>query len=493
MLSAHHVSISGKHGDDYSKTAPFHPDAVFPEYPFSHLQKGGANPAYRAVREVLWRLGMDRDRFGTAQWNPLGSLVGPGATVVIKPNLVLDRHPRGGPIDALITHGSVVRAILDFVHVALKGSGRVIVGDSPLQTTDFAAAVKASGIDAVVDFYRGEGRDVELVDFRQVHAQRDERGHIASWKEVPGDPRGTVTFDLGDRSALAPLSPASPRFRVSNYKASDTAQYHGAHEHRYVMARSIFDADLVIDVPKMKTHCKVGVTLGLKNFVGTVSRKQCLAHHRAGGPEQGGDEFPHASRLKALSEQLERMIDGNAVPGIRHALKLAYRVNERLIRMLGIDDTRDGGWHGNDTAWRMTLDLARIVAYGRTDGTMADSPQRAMLTLVDGIVAGEGEGPLEAVAKPTGTVVAGLNVLATDLVTATLMGFDYRQIPLLNHALDAQTPWPLAHFSAAQVKATLDDRMMTLAELARSGQRMRFLPPKGWAGRMELSNGTATP
>ena len=74
MLSEHHASISGKHGEDYSKTPPFHPDAEYPEYPFAKSQRGDANPAYRAVREALAGLGLDREHFGAATWNPLGSI-----------------------------------------------------------------------------------------------------------------------------------------------------------------------------------------------------------------------------------------------------------------------------------------------------------------------------------------------------------------------------------------------------------------------------------
>ncbi|MFH0908154.1 MAG: DUF362 domain-containing protein [bacterium] len=486
MLSAHHVSISGKHGVDYPKAPPFHPHAVYPEYPFRNHRSPEPNPAYEGVRDALSGLGLDRERYGTASWNPLGSLIREGSTVLIKPNLVLHEHPRGGDIHALITHASVIRAVLDYVFIAMKGRGRIIIGDSPLQTTDFGGAIAASGLPGVLDFFARDAKfSLELVDFRQVIARRDERGHIAEWCEAPGDPAGTVTFDLGAGSLLHRLNQPDAAFRVSNYRAEDTAQYHGAHSHRYVIARSVFDADVVMSVPKLKTHCKVGVTLGLKNFVGTVSKKQCLAHHRAGGPERGGDEFPHDSLLKRISEDLERRIDGNPRGAEREALKLAYRANERMIKTLGLDSIRDGGWSGNDTAWRMTLDLARILAYGRRDGTMADSPQRTILTIIDGIIGGEGEGPLEAIAKPVGCVMAGLNPAATDIAVATFMGFDYRNIPLLHSAMELD-PWPLAHFRPTDIKASMDSRVLTLDELAHAAERMSFREPLGWRHHMEL-------
>lgn len=469
----------------------------------------------------------------------------PGQTVLIKPNLVLDAHPKGGDVRCLITQGEVVRQILERVADALKGRGRVIVGDSPLQITDFDEAARVSGIqDAIENCRRKTGLDIRLVDFRQVHAVRDKRGHIREWKEVPGDPAGIVTYDLGADSLLTPIEKDSGRFRVSNYRPEDTAQYHGLSRHRYAVAGSAIDADVIISVPKMKTHCKVGVTLSMKNFVGMVCRKQCLAHHRAGGAPQGGDEYPDGSRLKGVSVRMENAIDGNSHPVLREALKLAYRANERLIKRFGVNPIRDGGWHGNDTCWRMTLDLVRIALYGRRDGTMADMPQRKILTVVDGIIAGEGEGPLEATPVEADTLVFGDNPLLTDIFTATLMGFDYRKIPLLREGLRVGK-WAIGERSevggpkldqtseldlatsrqssrrgsgqssregemngeesgvacrvseertndtageqlAERTTATVNGQNMSLRELARNEMRMNFKPPMGWEGEMEL-------
>lgn len=408
----------------------------------------------------------------------------PGQAVLIKPNLVLHEHPRGGDVRCLIAQGDVVRQVLDAVGLAMGGNGRIIIGDSPLQTTDFAKALDVSGIgQAVSDFERDSGMKVDIIDFRQVHADRDERGHIRAWKDVPGDPAGTVTFDLDGDSMLCGIEQDSDKFRVSNYQAADTMQYHGRNTHRYVIARSVLDADVIISLPKMKTHCKVGVTLAMKNFVGTVSRKQCLAHHRDGGAPRGGDEYPDRGRLKAISVALENAIDGNPRPAL---LKLAYRVNERLIRTLGLNPIRDGGWYGNDTCWRMTLDLVRIAMYGRTDGTMADEPQRRILSVVDGLIAGENEGPLEATPVDARTIVFGGNPLLTDIFTATYMGFDYRNIPLLREALSSHR-WPIwAGQPLEIVRAKVNRAEMTLQELAASDERMRFQPPMGWRGRMEL-------
>ena len=46
---------------------------------------------YEAVRETYLRAGLDLERHGTPDWNPLGDLIAPGETVLLKPNLVKDR------------------------------------------------------------------------------------------------------------------------------------------------------------------------------------------------------------------------------------------------------------------------------------------------------------------------------------------------------------------------------------------------------------------
>lgn len=422
---------------------------------------------------------------------PEKSPIKPGQTVLIKPNLVLDRHPRGGDIRCLIAEGRVLGQILDAVHRDLEGRGRIIVGDSPLQTTCFEGAITATGIrDAIDRFVEETGMPVEIIDFRQVHAQRDESGHIMSWKEVPGDPAGYVEIDLDGDSLLVAHEQDSGKFRVSNYQAKDTLQYHGGGAHRYVIARTVLDADVIISLPKMKTHCKVGVTLSMKNFVGTVGRKQCLAHHRQGGSPGGGDEYPDSGRLKALSVWLENAIDGNPAGGLRQLYRLAYRINERIIKTMGLNPIRDGGWHGNDTCWRMTLDLVRIALYGRVDGTMADTPQRSVLTVVDGLIAGEGEGPLEATPVNANTLVYGENPLITDLFASAFMGFDYQRISLLREAV-AITRWPILpnEIVPSSLSGELNRRPISFQELISGDVGFKFDPPLGWRGEMEKGLG----
>ena len=68
--------------------------------------------------------------------------------------------------------------------------------------------------------------------------------------------------------------------------------------------------------------------------------------------------------------------------------------------------TRNGNWHGNDTIWRTCLDLNKIFYLGDRSGALG-APSRRVLNVYDGIVAGEGDGPMGPRARPLGLVAAG--------------------------------------------------------------------------------------
>lgn len=78
-------------------------------------------------------MNLDKDNCNIVKWNPFGEIIKPGDMVVLKPNMV--RYENGFSqysTDCLITRGSIVRAILDYVYIALKGKGKIIIADAPL-------------------------------------------------------------------------------------------------------------------------------------------------------------------------------------------------------------------------------------------------------------------------------------------------------------------------------------------------------------------------
>jgi hypothetical protein len=222
-----------------------------------------------------------------------------------------------------------------------------------------------------------------------------------------------------------------------------------------VVHRDVLESDVVISLSKLKTHEKVGITCGLKGFVGSVGHKDCLAHHRFGTPKHGGDEYPDGS---GLLEPLSRLHDWVNLRGADRPLQglaqILDRSLRRVVRRSGA--TVAGGWHGNDTAWRMTLDLARILHYASADGAMREGVQRRHLSLIDGIVAGERDGPLNPSPVSTGALVFGEDVALTDRVACRLMGFDPERIPLLREAFRLAR-WPISEAGEAPAECRIDD------------------------------------
>src|SRR5664279_1819625 len=77
----------------YASSPPFHPPTEITESLFAE-HSSEPNAAYLGVRECFRLAGLDIGNYGTEQWNPLGGLIRPSETVLLKPNLVKESHPR---------------------------------------------------------------------------------------------------------------------------------------------------------------------------------------------------------------------------------------------------------------------------------------------------------------------------------------------------------------------------------------------------------------
>src|SRR5688572_26996946 len=100
----------------------FSPDEKWPEYPFSHVSRI-KNDVYRAVRNCFANAGLDKENFNSDRWNPLGEYISSGQSVFLLCNFVEQQVAIGSKdlLFAKCTHGSVVRAVIDYVLIALKG------------------------------------------------------------------------------------------------------------------------------------------------------------------------------------------------------------------------------------------------------------------------------------------------------------------------------------------------------------------------------------
>lgn len=494
-MTEHEVAVSfGR--PEYCSSPPFHPSEVYPESPFSGVVGADDNPAYRGVRDLLRRLGMDAERFGTPAWNPLGTLVRPGDTVLLKPNFVVSRHGGGGDLFSAITHPSVLRAVADYVLVALQGRGRVLIADAPQMDCQWDELMRATGLPEVQAFYAGHAPlPLEVMDLRDFCVDDPDAMAVSSNRRpLPGDPLGSVIVDLGERSHFHRV-PGHDRFYGADFDRSETIRHHQGRVHEYSLSRTVLGADVVISIPKLKVHKKVGVTLNVKGLVGINTNKNFLVHYRVGTPSEGGDQLPDIRRPRDrwLVRLQRRLFDlllargSRAADALYRALQAAYRaVLKPLLHPSRDTLAFDGGnWHGNDTAWRMAVDLLKLFRFAGADGVLRDTPQRRALCIVDGIVGGDVDGPLAPDARPAGCLIGGINPLAVDLVATRLMGFDplrIRQFAILREP----GGWDFGVRTLDEIRVLADDP--EVRGLFRSSRPfLAFRPHPGWVGQLEAA------
>jgi uncharacterized protein (DUF362 family) len=485
MNRAHVVACRAQRAA-YPESAPFHPDTAYPELPFPETS-ASPNAAYEAVRRALHLAGLDQGAFGTARWNPLGEVIRPGETVVLKPNLVKEDHPRDPRGSAyVLTHGSVIRAVADYVVIALGGRGTICLADAPQTDSSWQKIVAVLQLDRLAEFYASRGVRFELVDLRQEEwTHRD--GVVLARRKLAGDPRGYVAFDLAKGSEFHGHR-GEGKYYGADYVTSEVNAHHAGARHEYLISGSAIAADVFINLPKLKTHKKAGITCSLKNLVGINGDKNWLPHHTLGAPGEGGDEVPSLTWRRRLERGGVRLMRKTAlaVPGV--GPRLFHRVKRAGTVAFGDTETvvRSGNWHGNDTTWRMCLDLNKVLLHGSADGTLRPpGARKRYLSLVDGIVAGEGRGPMNPDPVPAGVILFGTDPAAVDAVAATFMGFDVEKIPIVREAFHARG-WPVTDVRRADIEVVSDEPAWSRPLAAIDPDALfRFRPHFGWQGHIE--------
>jgi len=476
----------------YPDRVPFFPHEAYPELR-GRVQPGRAkNEVYETFRELLRLLGRLNGR-SVEDGNLFGHLIKPGQHVLVKPNLVRHVHLGGGDYLAVVTHASVVRCVLDYIALALQGQGKITVADAPVQGADFDAILSRTGLQEVCDdVAQTWGIPIRLLDLRLWAVELDSRHRAVRGSARNGDPAGYRWVDFGERSLLHEIAADAGRFRVTCYDPNTMTRHHNLETHEYIVAQSVLDADVVVNLPKLKTHRKVGLTAALKNLVGIVGHKDCLPHHRCGSLAEGGDEYLHPSWLKRLEGHLSDAMYATPSSPANCVRQAAAGIIACFGRWLHSDPYREGSWYGNDTLWRTVLDLNRLLLYADRDGQIKDTPQRRCITIVDAIIAGEGEGPMEPDPRPCGLLVGGANPVAVDAVLATLVGFDYRRIPLIARAFSLED-LPLVAFAPEHIRVLDSDSGFSGLRVGEPCRHYAFAPPSGWVGHVELAVQDASP
>ncbi len=479
----------GAEGLTYPACPPFDPPEFYPEFRRANLCFGQdpSNAVYPLVRSLLRRLRLDEENYGTDRWNPLGGFVGPGQRVLIKPNLVHHAHPKGpSALPWMVSHPSIIRALLDYALLAVGPKGSVVIGDTPVENCDFTALCRTIGLDELVATVRQRGVAVSLLDFR-TYMTTQHPDATTSRTELSGDPSGYTDIDLGRDSYLQELE--DERGPQNYYTLGDHSvdhfdpksrrpglpnNFHSSGRHLYRIPNTVLDSDCIINVAKLKTHKFAGVSLSLKNAIGICQGKEFLPHRRPGTPQEGGDSFatyPSARFVGTL--RLKRMIYrtlggtvGSRIARLNQRLRGARLPHEVRLEPLY------GDWYGNDTIWRTTLDLSLVLLHADRESFELSRRRRPVLSVIDGIIGMDHEAPMTGLPVCSNLVVGGLDSVAADTLGCFLMGLDPRKIPTIARAGAGRG----GHLGSPTLRREETDGPVAV-EMARTP----FAPTKGWA------------
>jgi hypothetical protein len=188
-----------------------------------------------------------------------------------------------------------------------------------------------------------------------------------------------------------------------------------------------------------------------------------------GGTGFGGDSYPGNNYLLYLSELFLDKANKNLGKNI-YWFWIYIAVSLRRLARPTKEQTYGAGWSGNDTTWRMVLDLNKIALYGKADGTISKTIQRDLFSLCDGIVGGQGDGPLVPIPLPLGIIAFTNNSTAADTALAMIMGFDPDCFPLLRNSKPAS--------GMSDIILELNEKNISFSDLLEIS--IPTIPPPGW-------------
>ena len=443
---------------DYNILAPFNPPQLYPELKKFKYDMNPKNLIYEMVRNLLKLQYSSNENVDNEKWNPFGKLINKGDQVLIKPNLVKHFHPYGDKgVISTITNAAILRPIIDYIILALDGTGRIIIADTPLEKTIFKEVIKLGKIDKLLDFYKNFLKlDIELYDLRSFQAIPDEYGkYSGDFIELSGPPGGYIKIDLGNTSELAELDKCGnpdyftladhsiKLFEVRSNKRGKTNIYHCKNHHIYKIPKIVLNSDVVFSIPKLKTHRMAGVTISLKNMIG-ICEKIYLPHHRRGLPPFG-DAYPKLPDKKTiffkklifnLSGAFQKKFYNNEkVNNTMFFKKILYPLYNfsKSIKPFNSDYNWWGSWSGNDTLWRTIYDLNKILFYSDKNGKMKNKQQRKYFSIVDGIIGQEGKGPMSGDPKPCGILLGSSDPVAVDTIASFIIGYDIDKLKIIKN------------------------------------------------------------
>ncbi|HOM50247.1 MAG TPA: DUF362 domain-containing protein [Phycisphaerae bacterium] len=365
----------------------------------------GTNQAY----DLVWQTVADL-QLGPYD-NPLQNFVadmdGDGTIeVLIKPNHVeYYENNSAGDRSPVYTHPALIRPLVDML--ARAGAQQIRVGDGSNNTgTYFTAMMDRMGYtEAYFDQLRAAwpGVDIARVDLNNPKRW--------SWVQL-GTQAGGASAYVGSGYTSLQLQKARDGSAAAYFSAKDSHGRNGPGASNCMgtlaLSDAVLDADVVIDLAKLKVHYLGVNTAALKNWVGiTMFSTYNMAQ----------------------------------INGCRVAHNVYGATNYEMQ-------------FGNDILWRELVDAHRAVLY--YDGqAIRTTPQRRVLCILDAINCGE---RYHVPNKPwhvwLDTVLASVDPVAIDAVASRLQRYDFRRIPIVNnaHAASINSNWPVGTADPGNVR-----------------------------------------
>jgi hypothetical protein len=310
----------------------------------------------------------------------------------------------------------------------------------------------------------------------------DDLRHIAGREEYVAGKEcqavyNSIEVDLGGLSCFSKVK-KSKKFRITNYDFNFMNKYHHDKAHKYCVSSCSLEADVIISLPKPKTHRLAGYTGALKNLVGINSRKECLPHHTKGSKCSGGDEYKSRSCLKMLQSEALDIKNFAIKKSWLYLAKFADFISrniESYTKKNTANTMSNGAWYGNDTIWRTVMDLNYIIKYCDKKGVIQKTEQRKVISLGDMIISGENEGPLSPTPKRVGGILFSDNPYEFDLFLTKIMGFRQTKIPMIKNIIQSnKIDIKKTYFNSNYIEFT--------GKLKDIKKEFRFKPSQGWKG-----------
>jgi hypothetical protein len=303
-----------------------------------------------------------------------------------------------------------------------------------------------------------------------------------------GDPRGNTEVNLeGESSEFSGHRKSKKGYFGADSDIRETNWAHDGYKNLYKLSKTVIECDVFINLPKLKTHKKAGITCCLKNLVGINTHRNYLPHYSIGTKKDGGDQFPIDSTKGAIESKLNPLfhqyirtsptLSRLFSPGMRLA-KTIFGNNKKT--------KRSGSWYGNDTIWRMILDLNKILLYADPSGRMREDSvinRKKYIGVVDGILCGEGFGPKTPDPKTMNYVIIGSNPLSIDSFCSIIMGFNPLKIPSIKNGYAIKS-FPIADFNFHDILIYADGNPVLIDKLPEQ-YISEFQAASGWKGHIE--------